>query len=421
MVLFLFALGDTRPLSAATKDGAKATGSLTVKIKPKDARQDGARWRVDGGAWRKNGKTVDNLDTGSHQVSFKEIIGWKTPKKQTVTINANTKTSATGKYVTVLSGSISATITPEAATTAGAQWRVDDREWRDSGDTEIGLSVGEHTVTFKQVAGWITPEHQNVEALADQTTAVYGDYTFETQTSVMLPDDVPLEMVWIPAGSFMMGRYTNEQDSTSDESPQHQVTFANGFWMAKYEVTQAQWLALMGSNPSNFTGDLNRPVEQVSWNDVQSCIAALNAHVVNTGQGAGTFHLPSEAQWEYACRAGTTTRFYWGDDASYTQIEGYAWYSGNAGPATHPVGQKLPNAFGLYDMSGNVWECCEDWFHATYTGAPTDGSAWVLPTGSYRMNRGGSWYDPGEVCRSARRGSISPTSTGPLTGFRLAR
>ncbi len=315
---------------------AKATGSLTVKIKPADAKKDGARWRVDLGAWQKGGKTVDNLDTGDREVSFKDTPGWKTPKNKTVTIDANKETSASGKY---------------------------------------------------KPANSLT---------------------------IMLPGGVPLEFVWIPAGSFMMGRYANEQESSSDEDPQHQVTFANGFWMGKYEVTQAQWTAVMGSNPSHFTGDLSLPVEQVSWDSVQGFMTAVSA------LGQGTVHLPTEAQWEYACRAGTTTRFYWGDDLSFTEIANYAWRSQNSSSMSHPVGQKLPNAWGLYDISGNVWEWCEDWYHSNYTGAPTDGSAWVSPPGSDRVKCGGSWNDFGTSCRSANRFYNTSSDTYNDIGFRLA-
>lgn len=243
-----------------------------------------------------------------------------------------------------------------------------------------------------------------------------GEYNPGDTQTVMLPDGVPLTMVWIPGGTFLMGRYSGEQDSNSDEDPQHSVTVL-GFWMGKYEVTQAQWRAITGGNPSYFTGD-NRPVERVSWNTItQTFLPALNSA---TGM---TFRLPSEAQWEYAARAGTSTRFYWGDDPSYSQIGNYAWYSGNSG-SENVVGGKLPNAFGLYDMSGNVWEWCEDDWHSNYSGAPADGSAWVhSPRGSYRVFRGGGWGNLlGYSCRSACRLYNRPSGTfGGYVGFRLSK
>ncbi len=234
----------------------------------------------------------------------------------------------------------------------------------------------------------------------------------EIQT-IMLPGDVPLVMVWIPGGTFLMGRYSGEQGSWSDEDPQHQVTVP-GFWMGKYEVTQAQRRALLGKSPSYFAGD-SRPAELVSWFGAKSFITALNNH------SGKTFRLPSEAEWEYACRAGKTTRFYWGDDTGNTDIVSYAWYRDNSGYQTHDVGGKTANAFGLHDMSGNVLEWCEDDWHDNYTGAPTGGHAWVdSPRGSRRVLRGGGWSNFGNFCRSANRGNDTPDSPHITYGFRVA-
>jgi formylglycine-generating enzyme required for sulfatase activity len=251
-----------------------------------------------------------------------------------------------------------------------------------------------------------------------------GEGEGETDT-VMLPGAVPLEMVWIHGGTFMMGRYADEQDSLDREDPRHQVTVP-GFWMGKYELTKRQWQAVMGTTPwsgyDHVLDDLDSPAVWVSWDDAKAFITELN---MDTGL---TFRLPSEAEWEYACRADTTTttRFYWGDDTSYTLIDDYAWWWGNAWDAdeqyAHVVGLKLPNAFGLYDMSGNVLEWCEDDWHYGYTGAPTNGSAWVdSPRGSYRMIRGGRWNDYGYDCRSASRTYSYPSYTYIGFGFRLSR
>ena len=242
----------------------------------------------------------------------------------------------------------------------------------------------------------------------------------DTET-IMLPDNVPLEMVWIPAGTFMMGRYAGEQDTSEYGDPQHQVTVP-GFWMAKYELTKRQWQAVMDTTPwsghDHVLNDPDSPAVWLTWYGPKAFINALNTH---TGL---TFRLPSEAEWEYACRADTTTRFYWGDDPDYTQIGNYAWYWGNCSSEeyAHVVGLKLPNAFGLYDMSGNVWEWCEDDWHWNYTGAPTNGSAWVdSPRGPMvpRIVRGGGWYDTGGYIRSTRR-EHDPGMSG-ADGFRLAR
>lgn len=230
------------------------------------------------------------------------------------------------------------------------------------------------------------------------------------EKTVLLPGDVPLRLVWVPEGSFMMGRYDGEQDSHGTEGPQHEVTLASGFWMGKYPVTQVQWLALRntwpGTAPSVVDGlGSNYPAYNISWNDAHHFIEALNAHIAGSGQEPLTVRLPSEAEWEYACRAGTQTRFYWGDDPNYTDIQDYAWFSGNNTPAgTKPTGRKLPNAFGVYDMVGNVMEWCEDDLHNGYIGAPSTGEAWVdTPRLPNRMVRGGSYKVPGETCRIAYR------------------
>jgi formylglycine-generating enzyme required for sulfatase activity len=267
-------------------------------------------------------------------------------------------------------------------------------------------------------AGWSA---WSVQRLYFQTDSGTGG---ETET-IMLPGNVPLDMVWIPAGTFMMGRYPGEQDSYDDEDPQHEVTLTHGFWMGKYELTKAQWTAVMGTEPwsgRDYVLDHpDSPAVCVNWNDAQAFIAALNDY---TGK---TFRLPSEAEWEYACRAGTTTRFYWGDDPSYTVGDDYCWWEHNVRDVNekyaHVVGQKLPNAWGLYDMSGNVLEWCEDDSHENYIGAPADGSAWVdSPRGSYRVLRGGSWSSVDldlRSCRSAARTGVYLAPFACRYGFRV--
>ncbi len=224
----------------------------------------------------------------------------------------------------------------------------------------------------------------------------------------------PLEMVLIPAGSFTMGSPDSEQDRYSDEGPQHQVTISKSFYMGKYEVTQAQWEAVMGNNPSYYSGKPNNPVEQVPWNDCLEFIAKLNQ------MDLGTFHLPTEAEWEYACRAGTTERFYWGDDLYYSQINDYAWYSGNNSPSgTKEVGTKLPNPWGLFDMSGNVNEWCQDTYSG-YSSTPEIDPV-VTNSGNFRVLRGGSWCNDAWQCRSADRINVYPDYTYYYVGFRISR
>jgi formylglycine-generating enzyme required for sulfatase activity len=226
-------------------------------------------------------------------------------------------------------------------------------------------------------------------------------------------------MVWIPAGTFTMGSPLTEVDRQSNEGPQTQVTLSQGFWMSQYETTQEEYLAVMGSNPSHFTGDLNRPVEMVNWNDAISYCAKLTAHELAAGRlPAGyAYRLPTEAEWEYACRAGTTTRFSYGDDLGYTQLGNYAWYSENSGGKIHAVGGKLPNAWGLYDMQGNVWELCLDWYSESFPGGSVTDPRGPT-TGSLRVIRGGGLNYYGGACRSACRLYFTPDYGGGGLGFR---
>jgi formylglycine-generating enzyme required for sulfatase activity len=227
-----------------------------------------------------------------------------------------------------------------------------------------------------------------------------------------------MNFAYIPSGSFVMGTPTSDPDPYHYEWPVHTVTFSYSFEMMTTEVTQGMWEEVMGSNPSCFYG-LSRPLEEVAWFECPHFVDAMNAL-----DPAHEYRLPSESEWEYCCRAGTTTLFYWGDDPSFTLIDSYAWYGDNSGGETHPVGQKLPNAWGLYDMNGNVWEWCQDYWHDSYTGAPSDGSAWEssYQSGSGRVLRGGSWDNDAWVFRSTYRGWYDDGRSGfNHLGFRLAR
>lgn len=330
-------------------------------------------------------------------------------------------------------GKLKVTIKPSDAVSAGAKWQVDsDGVWRNSGDSVSNIPAGDHSVTFKKITNWKAPKAQTVTIVDGQTTNFKKKYKYKGPTNeqtILLPGNVPLVLVSVPAGSFNMGRYTDETDSLANEDPQHQVNFANGFWIGKYEITKGQWQALMGTTPWSGQGysinNVNSPAVYISWNDAKAFVTALNTHITNTAQGSATCRLPSEAEWEYACRAGTTTRFYWGEDASLTSIGSYAWWNTNAWTAGeaygHVVGTKLPNAWGVYDASGNVWEWCEDWYHSSYTDAPTDGSAWLSPAGSSRVARGGGWYNTAPSQRSAGRNSAVDTYSSNDFGFRIAR
>ena len=228
-----------------------------------------------------------------------------------------------------------------------------------------------------------------------------------------------IEMVLVPGGTFVMGcTASNAYACDPDENSTHQVTITNAFYMGRYEVTQAQWLAKMGSNPSFFkpptyTADTSRPVETVSWNTIQGFLTA-------TGM-----QLPTEAQWEYACRAGTTTAFhgftgYLSGTNDDTLVGNIAWYSANSGSVTHAVGGKAANGLGLHDMSGNVWEWCSDWYLNSYSSVAQTNPAGPA-TGTDRVLRGGLWLGNTGFVRSSSRTFFPPVVTSNNIGFRVAR
>ena len=228
-----------------------------------------------------------------------------------------------------------------------------------------------------------------------------------------------IEFVWVPKGCFKMG-WVAGKIGEQREKPAHKVCFDEGFWMGRYEVTQEQWQRVMGSNPSYFNEERlgrdtrNHPVENVSWYDVQEFLRKLNGE-----DGIDVYRLPSEAQWEYAARAGSKTLYFFGDDAN--QLDEYAWYDEDIKTgSTHPVGQLKPNPWGLYDMYGNVSEWCADPKHDDYIGAPTDGSVWEADGDkSARIQRGGSWNYPAYLSYSAVRDIIGSHYRYESSGFRV--
>ena len=234
--------------------------------------------------------------------------------------------------------------------------------------------------------------------------AATGD--LKAAMAVDLGGGVNLEFVLIRPGSFQMG--------DAEAKPMHKVTLTKPFYLGKYEVTQEQWQAVMGANPSSNKGT-KLPVEQVSWDDCQQFLAKL----AEAGRAAGgVFRLPTEAEWEYACRAGTTTAFCSGD--SEAGLGEYGWYNGNSESEskTHPVGTKKPNAWGLCDVHGNVWEWCSDWKGGYSSEAATDPQG--PAQGSSRVLRGGSWLNAAGYCRSAGRLGYAPGYRGDSLGLRVA-
>jgi formylglycine-generating enzyme required for sulfatase activity len=264
---------------------------------------------------------------------------------------------------------------------------------------------------------WNLPAGRPSPAIApfDATKAQehQADWARHLGMPVEITNGIGMKLVLIPPGEFDMGSPDSDKDVRNDEKPQHRVRITRPFYLGKNLVTQEQWEALMGSNPSQSKGPKN-PVNLVSWHHCQVYLGKLNAKTA--GQG-GKFVLPSEAQWEYACRAGTTTKFGFGDEE--TQLGDYAWYKTNSGDAAHPVGEKKPNAWGLYDMHGNAWEWCQDRYgEGYYVISLADDPVGPLE-GTFRAARGGSFFNLANFCRSARRDGQLAGVRYTTLGFRV--
>lgn len=232
--------------------------------------------------------------------------------------------------------------------------------------------------------------------------------------------NAPEGFVWIPPGEFLMGSPTEEAGRDLDEGPQTRVILPQGFWMAQCEVTQAEYRRVVGTNPSVNTGDAARPVEKVTWYEAMDYCAKLTQASQAEGQlpRNHVYRLPTEAEWEYACRAGSGARFSYGEDKSESQLPAYAWFTRNSESMTHPVGKKEPNAWGLFDMHGNVWEWCLDRWQGGLPGGTITNRA-VAASGTLRAARGGSWlYEP-RACRCANRDDYGASNRCSDLGFRV--
>ena len=299
------------------------------------------------------------------------------------------------------------------------------------------------TITDCNADGYVTwtNEVTNATFTVQMATSLGGvsnwvDYvripvTNGINTNRLIDPNPPSGLVWIPAGSFTMGSPTSEAGRVSDEV-EHTVTLTKGFYMGKYEVTQSQYLAVVGSNPSYFTGDLNRPVEQVNWTDATNYCSLLTQADRLAGRVPSDwgYRLPTEAEWEYACRAGTTTALHFGSaiHGGMANFHSYWEYDAAIGeiyvasPVGHldrttTVGSYAANGFAVHDLHGNVWEWCQDWYGTYPTGTVVDPTG--PNSGSDRVRRGGSWDNHGRNCRAAVRFSFNPTYWNDHVGFRV--
>lgn len=249
-----------------------------------------------------------------------------------------------------------------------------------------------------------------------QNTSKKNKRKKESKSSIVVPtvsqaflDSIRENMVWVTGGGFVMGNNISEPD----ERPAYEVII-DGFAISRYPVTQRQWMVIMGQNPSDFPGCDQCPVDKVSWDDAQVFIKKLNAL---TGK---KYTLPTEAEWEYAAKGGRDApgNFrYAGSD----NIDSVGWYAGNSGRMPHPVGQKKPNELGLYDMTGNVWEWCQDWYAKFYYEQNESNNPQGPPSGSGRVRRGGSWYTQSTNCKTSTRNNVRQDYFDDIGGFRLAQ
>lgn len=339
-----------------------------------------------------------------------KVLGWRRRAKQSISIIA-----AVGLFAALARGSDSpdgqtaelAITVVEGAVHLHYAIEPDKRITTVFQSAGLSSSVGQEWLplrTFpplRAAEGWI--ELGGIDA------APVGFFRVE-QASIAIPNT----MAWIPPGEFVMGSPDDEPDRYQDEGPQREVVIEEGFWLSKYEVTQREFQALMQQNPSSAKDDPNCPVERVTWTVAMQYCARLTEQESAAGRipPGYVYRLPTEAEWEYACRAGTQTAYSFGD--SISELSYYAWWADNGGPKPHPVGEKLPNPWGLYDMHGNVFEWCLDEYKE-YPGGEIPG------TRARRALRSGAFYCPASLLRSSCRiESTHAAALSPLIGFRVA-
>ena len=358
-----------------------------------------------------------SLKEGMHLLEVRKD-GYRSQQK-TIQLAQQQKLDVAFDALSAIQGNLSVNFKP-----FGSDVYVDGVKVGQSPRVFNGVLVGNHNVEIRK-SGYAT-SRQTVTISEGQTASISGSLTSSTSSSstnalssnssspsgntitIPVKNGISIEMVKVEAGSFNMGATPEMENPYDSEKPVHRVTLTNNYYIGKYEVTQALWQAVMGSNPSGFKGD-NLPVEEVSWNECQDFISKLNAM---TGK---RFRLPTEAEWEYAARDGNKSRGY--QYSGSNTLGDVAWYSGNSSSRTHAVGTKQANELGIYDMAGNVWEWCQDWY-GSYSSSPQ-----TNPTGAvyelYPVYRGGSWNSSARDCRTSYREYFTPVFRNIDLGLRL--
>ncbi|MEH2791435.1 formylglycine-generating enzyme family protein [Segatella copri] len=358
-----------------------------------------------------------SLKEGMHLVEAKKN-GYRSQQK-TIQLSQQQKLDVSfGELVAIL-GNLSVNYKP-----FGAEVYVDGKKLGQSPRVFNGLLVGNHQVEVRK-DGYAT-DKKSVTISEGQTASISGTLSSNTasssngyassssvssggnEISIPVKNGITIDMVKVEAGTFMMGATSEMQNPWDDEKPVREVILTNDYYIGKYEVTQSLWQAVMGTNPSYFKGD-NLPVEQVSWDNCLEFISKLNSL---TGR---KFRLPTEAEWEYAARGGKKSRGYLYSGSF--NISDVAWYNGNSGNKIHPIGMKQANELGVYDMSGNVNEWCQDWYGSYVSSSQTNPLG--ANSGSFRVCRGGSWYFGTVNCRSSFRSRGNPDTRSRYLGFRL--
>ena len=357
-----------------------------------------------------------SLKEGMHLIEAKKE-GYRS-QQRTINLSQQQRLDVAFAELAAIQGNLSVNYKP-----FGADVYIDGKKVGQSPRVFNGILVGNHKVEIKK-DGYGT-DSKTVSILEGQTASLSGVLTTHTSThtsssvasgfsssgntiTIPVKNGISIDMVRVEAGTFTMGATAEMEDPYDDERPTHRVTLTNDYYIGKYEVTQALWKAVMGNNPSGFKGD-NLPVEMVGWDDCQEFIGKLNRI---TGK---KFRLPTEAEWEYAARGGNKSRGY--QYSGSNNLSDVAWFLDNSGEMTHAVGTKQPNELGIYDMTGNVWEWCQDWYGAYSS------SSQVNPTGansgSSRMIRGGCWISGARGCRSSYRYDCTPGYRRNGVGLRL--